>query len=37
VSVYGGDPVVLFDRPGRGEYDPAYSKNGGSIVFSGQE
>jgi Tol biopolymer transport system component len=28
VSVYGGDPVVLFDRPGKGEWDPAYSKNG---------
>ena len=37
VSVYGGDPVVLFDRPGKGEYDPAYSKNGRYIVFSGQE
>jgi len=23
VSVYGGDPVVLFDRPGKGEWDPA--------------
>ena len=37
VSVYGGDPVVLFDRPGKGEYDPAYSKNGRYIVFSGPE
>jgi Tol biopolymer transport system component len=37
VSVYGGDPVMLFDRPGKGEYDPAYSKNGRYIVFSGQE
>ena len=37
VSVYGGDPVVLFDRPGKGEWDPAYSKNGRYIVFSGPE
>ena len=37
VSVYGGDPVVLFDRPGKGEYDPAYSKNGRYVVFSGPE
>jgi Tol biopolymer transport system component len=37
VSVYGGDPVVLFDRPGKGDYDPAYSKNGRYIVFSGPE
>jgi Tol biopolymer transport system component len=37
VSVYGGDPVVLFDRPGKGEYDPAYSKNGRDVVFSGPE
>jgi Tol biopolymer transport system component len=37
VSVYGGDPVVLFDRPGKGEFDPAYSKNGRYIVFSGPE
>jgi Tol biopolymer transport system component len=37
VSVYGGDPVVLFDRPGKGDWDPAYSKNGRYIVFSGQE
>jgi Tol biopolymer transport system component len=37
VSVYGGDPVVLFDRPGKGEYDPAYSKNGRYVVFSGSE
>ena len=37
VSVYGGEPVVLFDRPGKGEYDPAYSKNGRYIVFSGPE
>lgn len=37
VSVYGGDPVELFDRPGKGEYDPAYSKNGRYIVFSGPE
>jgi Tol biopolymer transport system component len=35
VSVYGGDPVVLFDRPGRGEYDPAYSKNVRFVVVSG--
>jgi hypothetical protein len=34
---YGGDPVVLFDRPGKGEYDPAYSKNGRYVVFSGAE
>ena len=26
VSVYGGDPVVLFDRPGKGEWDPADRK-----------
>jgi hypothetical protein len=32
-----GDPVVLFDRPGKGEWDPAYSKNGRYIVFSGPE
>jgi Tol biopolymer transport system component len=37
VSVYGGDPVVLFDRPGKGEWDPAYSKNGRYVVFSGPE
>jgi hypothetical protein len=37
VSVYGGDPVVMFDRPGKGEYDPAYSKNGRYVVFSGPE
>jgi Tol biopolymer transport system component len=37
VSVYGGDPVVLYDRPGKGEYDPAYSKNGRYVVFSGPE
>jgi Tol biopolymer transport system component len=37
VSVYGGDPVLLFDRPGKGEYDPAYSKNGRYVVFSGPE
>jgi Tol biopolymer transport system component len=37
VSVYGGDPVVLFDRPGKGEWDPAYSNNGRYIVFSGPE
>jgi Tol biopolymer transport system component len=37
VSVYGGDPVLLFDRPGKGEWDPAYSKNGRYVVFSGQE
>ncbi len=37
VSVYGGDPVLLFDRPGKGEWDPAYSKNGRYIVFSGPE
>jgi Tol biopolymer transport system component len=37
VSVYGGDPVALFDRPGKGEWDPAYSKNGRYIVFSAQE
>ena len=37
VSVYGGDPVVLFDRPGKGEWDPAYSKNGRYVVFSGEE
>ena len=37
VSVYGGDPVVLYDRPGRGEYDPAYSNNGRYVVFSGPE
>jgi len=37
VSVYGGDPVVLFDRPGKGEWDAAYSKNGRYIVFSGPE
>lgn len=37
VSVYGGDPVLVFDRPGKGEWDPAYSKNGRYIVFSGQE
>jgi len=37
MSVYGGDPVVLFDRPGKGEWDPAYSNNGRYIVFSGLE
>ena len=37
VSVYGGDPVVVFDRPGKGEWDAAYSKNGRYIVFSGPE
>jgi len=37
VSVYGGDPVVLFDRPGKGEWDAAYSKNGRYVVFSGPE
>jgi len=37
VSVYGGDPVLLFDRPGKGEWDPSYSKNGRYIVFSGPE
>ena len=37
VSVYGGDPVLLFDRPEKGEYDPAYSKNGRYVVFSGPE
>jgi Tol biopolymer transport system component len=37
VSVYGGDPVLLFDRPGKGDWDPAYSKNGRYIVFSGPE
>jgi hypothetical protein len=37
VSVYGGDPVVLFDRPDKGEWDPAYSNNGRYIVFSGPE
>jgi len=37
VSAYGGDPVVLFDRPGKGEWDPAYSKNGRYVVFSGPE
>lgn len=37
VSVYGGDPVVLFDRPGKGEWDPAYSNNGRYVVFSGPE
>jgi Tol biopolymer transport system component len=37
VSVYGGDPVLVLDRPDRGEWDPAYSKNGRYIVFSGEE
>ena len=37
VSVYGGDPVLVFDRPGKGEWDPAYSNNGRYIVFSGPE
>jgi Tol biopolymer transport system component len=37
VSVYGGDPVLLFDRAGKGEWDPAYSKNGRYVVFSGPE
>lgn len=37
VSIYGGDPVLLFDRPGKGEYDPAYSQNGRYVVFSGPE
>lgn len=37
VSVYGGDPVLVFDRPGKGEWDAAYSKNGRYIVFSGPE
>jgi Tol biopolymer transport system component len=37
VSVYGGDPALVFDRPGKGEWDAAYSKNGRYIVFSGPE
>jgi Tol biopolymer transport system component len=37
VSVYGGDAVLLFDRLGKGEWDPAYSKNGRYVVFSGPE
>lgn len=37
VSVYGGDPVLVFDRPGKSEWDAAYSKNGRYIVFSGPE
>lgn len=37
VSVYGGDPVLVFDRPGKGEWDAAYSRNGRYIVFSGPE
>ena len=37
VSVYGGDPVLVFDRPGKGEWDAACSKNGRYIVFSGPE
>ena len=37
VSVYGGDQVLLLDRPGKGDWDPAYSNNGRYIVFSGPE
>jgi Tol biopolymer transport system component len=34
VSVYGGDPVTLYDVAGTGQWDPAYSKNGRYVVFS---
>jgi Tol biopolymer transport system component len=34
VSVFGGAPSVLFDRPGIPEYDPAYSFDGKSLAFS---
>lgn len=34
ISVYGGAPIVLHDRAGSGEFDPAFSKNGRYVVFS---
>lgn len=34
VSVYGGDPVLLYGVQGAGEWDAAYSNNGRYVVFS---